>query len=249
MSIALTDTSVVIDTDITTPSRPHGLMSVATEVTTPSPEWIYGGLDVEAICGGVGTSTAFCLTEGQTVADKIPFASEWPHLTPIAVYALHECSSIGKEWASRQDDALKALEIGEQTALEEHFAVDAIAGAEVATTAPSIAEALFAAEDLAGYDSGRVIHLTPSNALRLSEYLSDTDGRLTTKIGTPVVVGLGYVGNLSGVLVTGGVLYSSGETVVSDTVLERPTNLVSVLAEKPYALGYACGATLIGVTP
>ena len=172
-----------------------------------------------------------------------------PHLTPIAVYALHECSSIGKEWASREADALKALEIGEQTALEEFFYGLAAVGAETAPAATSIAEALFAAEDLAGYESGRVIHLTPSNALRLSEYMTVTDGRLTTKIGTPVVVGLGYVGNLDGVLVTGTPLAVEGGTVVTDTVLERPTNLVSVLAEKPYALGYACGATLIDVTP
>ena len=248
MSIALTDTSVVTDTDITTPSRPHGLLSAAHAVQIASPEWIYGGLDVETICGGVGTSTAFCLAEGTPFTDKVPFANEWPHLEPLAVYALHECSSIGKEWASREADALKALEIGEQTALEEHFITTASAAAEVAA-APSIAEALFAAEDLAGYESGRVIHLTPSNALRLSEYMTVTDGRLTTKIGTPVVVGLGYVGNLDGVLVTGTPLAVEGRAIVTDTVLERPTNLVSVLAEKPYALGYACGATLIDVTP
>lgn len=248
MSIAMTDTSVVTDTDITTPSRPHGLLSATHAVQIASPEWIYGGFDVETVCGGVGTSTAFCLPEGQPPTDKAPFANEWPHLTPLAVYALHECSSIGKEWASREADARKALEIGEQTALEEFFYGLAAVGAETAPAAASIAEALFAAEDLAGYEAGRVIHLTPSNALRLSEYLTDTDGRLTTKIGTPVVVGLGYVGNLNGVLVTGTPLAVEGGTVVTDTVLERPTNLVSVLAEKPYALGYACGATLIDVT-
>ena len=45
------------------------------------------------------------------------------------------------------------------------------------------------------------------------------------------------------------VLGLEGETVVTETTLEVRTNLMSVLAEKPWALGYACGATRVTVTP
>lgn len=249
MSIALTDTSATAaPLNVSNPRR-HGLLSVALTLTSSHPSWLYGGIDVETVCGGAGVSTAFCLGAGDPPADKEPFSNEHTTLTPLAVYALHECSSIGKEWNSRLQDAKTALEIGEEAALEDFFIKDAIAGL-APVPAASITEALFAAEDYAGYDAGRVIHLTPSNALRLSEFLEFKDGALTTKIGTPVAIGLGYVGDLdTSVLVTGAVLVASGDVVVTDTVLERPTNLVSVLAEKPYALGHACAGTLFTVTP
>lgn len=249
MSIALTDTSATAaPLNVSNPRR-HGLLSVALTLTASHPSWLYGGLDVETVCGGAGVSTAFCLSVGDPPADKEPFNNQWPTLEPLAVYALHECSSIGKDWNSRLQDAQTALEIGEEAALEAFFAEAAVTDADT-VDATSINEALYAAEDYAGYDAGRVIHLTPSNALRLSEFLEFKDGALTTKIGTPVVIGLGYVGHLdTSVLVTGTVLAASGETVVTDTVLERPSNLVSVLAEKPYALGHACAGTLFTVTP
>lgn len=249
MSIALTDTSVVTDVNLEHEQRPHGLLSVTATLDGGTPQWIYGGTDIEIVCGGIGTTTAFCLGAGTPPVDKVPFSNEWPHLSPLAVYAIHECKSIGKEWGTREEDARTALMIGEQTALEEFF-FDLASTDAVAATATSTVEAFLAAEDLAGYDSGRVIHLTPSNALRLAEYLNVVDGALVTKIGTPVVVGLGYVTGLGNdVLVTGTPLAALGEMFVTETVVERTTNLVSVLAEKPYALGFACGATLITVTP
>lgn len=250
MSTALNDQPVLSTFDLPDAKREHGLLSVLTDISGPDPQWIYSGLDVETICGGVGTSTAFCLGDTEQVEDKAPFANEWPHLSPFAVYALHECSSIGKPRDERASDAMSALLLGEQTALEGRFATLALADDELSTAnAASLEEALFTAEEVPGFDSGRVIHLTPGNALRLSEYLRYDDGRLTTKIGTPVVAGLGYVGPLDGVLVTGTVLGASGEAFTTETILDRFTNLLSVLAEKPWALGYACGATQITATP
>lgn len=249
MSIALTDTSVVIDNDIQPTARPHGLLSVLQTVNAASGHWIYGGFDLEFVCGGAGTTSAFCLSEDVPPVDKTPFSNEWPHLSPLAIYAIHECPSIGKQWATRLEDAKEALLIGRESALETHFAGLAVADATT-QTATDLTEALIAAEEIAGYDAGRVIHLTPGAALRLSDYLGTKDGRMTTKIGTPVVVGLGYVGAIDdSVLVTGIPLGAEGEVVTSETVLNTANNLVSVLAEQPYALGYACGATLITVTP
>lgn len=247
MSTALNDQPVLSAFNLPDATRKHGLLSVLNNVTDSSPQWIYSGLDIETICGGVGTSTAFCLDEEGTVEDKQPFTGDWPHLTPFAVYALHECSSIGKPMGERAADAQHALNLGEQTALEGQFATLALADPDLTTgTGTDLVDALATADALAGYEAGRVIHLNPADVTRLAGkgVLKKNDSGLSTYNGTPVVSGLGYPADL-GVLVTGPVLGASGEMFTTETVLDRLTNLLSVLAEKPWALGYACGATRI----
>lgn len=251
MSTALNDQPVLSTFDLPDATREHGLLSVLTDISGPDPQWIYSGLDVETICGGVGTSTAFCLDDAEQPDEKAPFANEWPHLSPFAVYALHECSSIGKPRDERARDAMSALNLGEQTALEGQFAALALGDPDLqAETATDLVDALATADSLAGYEAGRVIHLNPADVTRLAGkgVLKKNDSGLRTYNGTPVVSGLGYPADL-GVLVTGTVLGASGEAFTTETVLDRLTNLMSVLAEKPWALGYACGATQITTAP
>lgn len=251
MSTALNDQPVLSTFNLPDATREHGLLSVLNHVTDATPQWIYSGLDVEAICGGVGTSTAFCIDDTETPEEKTPFTGEWSHLTPFAVYALHECSSVGKPRDERATDALAALNLGEQTALEGQFATLALNDVDLQSeTATDLVDALATADSLLGYEAGRVIHLNPSDVTRLAGkgVLKKSDSGLRTYNGTPVVSGLGYPSDL-GVLVTGPVLGANGEAFTTETVLERLTNLLSVLAEKPWALGYACGATQITVSP
>lgn len=251
MSTALNDQPVLSAFNLPDATRQHGLLSVLNDVSGPDPQWIYSGLDIETICGGVGVSTAFCINDGTLPEDKQPFTGDWPHLTPFAVYALHECSSIGKPRDERARDAMSALNIGEQTALEGQFADLALSDGELRTeTATDLVDALATVESIAGYEAGRVIHLNPADVTRLAGkgVLNLEDSTLTTYNGTPVVSGLGYPTDL-GVLVTGPALGASGEMFTTETVLDRPTNLMSVLAEKPWALGYACGATRITTAP
>lgn len=252
MSIALNDAPVLSDFNLPDDKREHGILSVLHEVSpSGDPQWIYSGIDLEIVCGGIGRSTAFCIEDAASIEDKVPYSTEWPHLTPFAVYALHECSSIGKPRDERAAEAMHALALGEETALEGEFASLALADADLATeTATDLLDALATADSLAGYEAGRVIHLTPADVTRLASKgaLKKGDSGLRTYNGTPVVSGLGYPADL-GVLVTGPLLGASGEAFTTETVLDRLRNLLSVLAEKPWALGYACGATRITVTP
>lgn len=255
MSIAVNEAPTESDVDLPSASRPSGLLSALHNVTPSHPAWIYSGVDLEVVCDGAGMTLAFCSTLDGQVPDKEPFTGQWVHLNPMAVYALHECSSIGKPADRRAADATAALELGEQTALETFFAARALASEEAEWgSAATLIEALASAEDLTGFESGKVIHLTPGAVTLLASKgaIKKNDSGLFTYNGTTIVSGLGYVaaglGN-SSLLVTGPVLGVSGEAFTTETVLDRPTNLLSVLAEKPWALGYACGAHLIEVSP
>lgn len=252
MTIALNDAITTGDVDLSHGVRPNSLLAHMNPVSASHPSWLYSGADLEVVCGGVGTTTAFCLPRDAGIEDKTPFTGTWTSLSPLAVYALHECSAIGSPQDERASKAQQALSIGEQTAIEQQFAdlvtenTDTVAG-----TAASLLEALATAEATLGYDLERLIHLNAGDVVRLSAQGAlriDGNGVLQTFNGTRVVSGVGYPTDL-GVLVTGPVLGIEGETVVTETTLEVRTNLMSVLAEKPWALGYACGAHRITVTP
>lgn len=147
----------------------------------------------------------------------------------------------------------RLLEV-EQFGVERQLWADLAADVtEVATG--SLIEGLALVEQMLveAYPATGIIHMNRYSAIRLGDQLVVEGGRLTTRLGTPVVAGAGY-GAVTGADPTTVSIYGTGPLVLRRGLVDEvsvPTpesNDVAVLASRTYVVGWDCAAVGSTVT-
>lgn len=168
---------------------------------------------------------------------------------PFTVYAPYQCSPVGQQIAEAQAAATRWLLGGEQMAAEQHVwgifeNDDPFDVAVVASWTAAIA--LLEAEAGTALAGQGVLHLSRENAVyALAEgALTVSNGRLQTKLGTPVVAGAGYAGESvsNGVVLTGQLGGYRSEVIdyshQPGDLLDRKQNVLHGLASRDYVIGW-----------
>lgn len=242
----LTDTRIFIDTTVEDRDRPHGLLSAAHPISNIDERFMFGGVTYNGVCADPAKTTAVCV---ETPTAKEATGPVFVDLEAFILYGLYSCKAIGSDDHAQRSVAL--LEAGEQTTVEAQFADRMLADAGTTTgTATDLVEALATAEDTWQQGVQPVIHTTPGNVVRLSAQgvLSLEGGVLRTYNGTPVVSGAGYVGKGFDLAVTGTIRYTMGSITTVEPQIDRSTNEMFALAERPWAIGHDCNAYVYSIS-
>lgn len=251
-------TTVLSETDLPTrQSHRFGLKAVATEALANNRDLI-APLEWQESCGtNVRVAPDNCdpLLEPEDRV-KQPFAlDDGAGLTPFALYALHECSAIGNSLPERQGFAMDELDLGEWHQIERTLATVITAGTAISAPVAGAKAAL--ARILMAWDMPvePTVHVTPNVAVALEgQYEKAMSGqRLDLKVtGSPFAVGFGYDVGLAAdegwIMLTGPVFVRRGQAMASEPTLNMAANSVLALAERPYSIGYRCGAIFVKVT-
>lgn len=273
--MALTPPLIINAPEVT--PRVFGLFSVVAFPATPAdPHWQGGGILWQggACIGGVrGIGAWDCAeAEGEQPAVGLPkdLDSEISEGsgTPFTLYAPFACSPVGTSPQDAQDAASRTLLAGEEAAAENAFwtgdlgNVPNLSGANGYAAPTDLGafdaphEALAAVEaGLAATIVGRgVIHVPVRLAaiLLAKGGLRAAQGKVTTDLGTPVVVGAGYPDVLQ-IVGTPEIVGLRSEVFISSHVagdlFDRGTNTMHAIAERSYVLGMAdCGLVSATVT-
>ena len=208
-------------------------------------------------CGGVvSTTDDECLSgESQAALTLIDACLTGGTANRHTVYSFVRQSildSLGQdpEYVSSPDSAFA---YAEAPAVESIFWSEAMTDAGVSIVATSLLGALAEVEqELAeNYNGLGVIHLTPRAAVLLGDDgLVRPSGVLTTRTGTPVVIGAGYDGTDGlAVLGTGApVLFRAG-TPQQVEAHDRDNNSETTLIQRSWLIGYDCFAVSATYTP
>jgi hypothetical protein len=239
---------------------PYGLFSVVPFRDGSGDRWAAGvewDLDSPAADGGIGGLGPLLASQddmfgfpkkleanggGTAIAD------------PFTVYGYFTCNPIGVGFDEAQRRATLNLNTFEEARVEQALwtgdlantpnfagangvdAPDAIGSFEDVNEAISRADAWLAKR----YGSQGVIHLSKAQAA-LSGFgvLSASGGRLTTKLGTPVVAGAGYGDDA--VIATPAVFGYRSEVIEAGGAqanFDRSTNTMTAIAERNYLIGF-----------
>lgn len=236
------------------PSTPaaYGLLSAA--VVTESTGRVGFGFEYEPdFCGPARATVAACQTGASKVVDE---GKDLVVGEPFTVYSLHSCKAVAFGDAAQR--AQRALTTGEGRAVEEWFAARLAAEAVSIGAWTGVDKALAALEHYIHCNYGGVgtIHMDRAHASLLfskGDALDTSGTRLTTGLGNIVSAGcyddtdpLGP----STMYATGTVLLQRGSVFSPpDPLLDKATNDLFALAERPYAGGWECFAVSVGVTP
>lgn len=221
--------------------------------------------DVSVLAGGSTTGSTVGLPKTLTSnTGGVGVASQF------TVYGHFQCSPVGYSQADAQDRATAHLLAREEARVEQAFwtgdlgnfpaladpaAVDVTVGA-----LSSVGQAIGALEDWLGvnYGSLGVIHMTrgAATAAAATGLIAVSGGRLSTRLGTPVVAGAGYPGSSpAGVAPAEGTSWIYGSPALfgyrSDVfdssarpgdLFDRTQNNLFAVAERSYLLGFdPCG--------
>jgi len=232
-------------------------------VTVDGPNGYYASLGGVVVTNGAATgpftTTAYDTSPATKVVDT---GRELVEVEPFAVYRLHQCQAVGG-LADAETRATRAFELAEGRAVEEWFARflstnPAAVDLTPASGAVHPANGLALLEGVAADDYGGVpvIHasrglVTILDGLNLVERQG---GHIETILGSLVAAGGGYSEALVGpngeatdpgaawLYVTGRVFVWRGAVLTTEPVLDLspPTNVFSILAERPYLVATEC---------
>lgn len=195
---------------------------------------------------------------------------------PFVVMTSYTCGSIGFSFDEVKQRVMTRMDLRAQRAVEKRIwqgstgALGTIPGlfanATVLGAASCVTEAVEMLEQQAADAAlvSPIIHARPGMSAHLSQghLIEHGPGRIKaqTVLGTPVVLGQGYSGvgptgqsvdtTTEWMYLTGRVLIWAGDTWVSDPGygLNRTTNQMNVIAERPYAVAIQCGIWAVSVT-
>lgn len=257
------------------PPRPYGLFDVAMgPMPFPRPESIGGGVQyVPNIC----EDDFFLINmDCPPVTGTKTFSGvEFPISgAPFTVMTSYTCGSIGFSFEEVEQRVRTRMMLQEQKAVEKRLwtgssgALGTITGlfanAPVLGAAACATEAIEMLEQQAA-DQGLaapIIHARPGMSAHLAQAHQTVQvGRQKqTYLGTPISFGYGYAGtgptgqttdtNTEWMYLTGRVAIWQGDVWVSNPGwgINRATNQISVLAERPYAVAIECGVWAVSVT-
>lgn len=258
------------------PPRPYGLFDVAMgPMPFPRPESIGGGVQyVPNVC----EDDFFLINmDCPPITGTKTFSGvEFPISgAPFTVMTSYTCGSIGFSFDEVEQRVRTRMMLQEQKAVEKRLwsgssgALGTITGlfanAPVLGAAACVTEALEMLEQQAA-DQGLVapiIHARSGMAAHFAQgHLVEKVGRqrVTSSLGTPISFGYGYAGtgptgqttdtNTEWMYLTGRVAIWQGDVWVSNPGwgINRSTNQISVLAERPYAVAIECGVWAVSVT-
>jgi hypothetical protein len=227
----------------------YGLFSVAqprtTELTTSGadPHWRNGITFVSQSCGPVRVTQEPCVDDADPELDPDERCSI-AEFKPFTVYAFNDDSIPGFTLEQHQSHAVDRLLHSEQYAVEgvlwgnmgdESDACTDITGSPAYVGLAAAEKAL-----IDSYRGAGVLHMDRATATVLCDHLYADGQTLRTKLGTPVVVGGGYVDS--------GVIYTTGPLVVyrgavdtRQAAIDKARNKVSYIAQRDYVVGWDCG--------
>jgi hypothetical protein len=240
----------------------YGLFSVAqprqTELTEigADPHWRNGITWVSQACGDAKITQEFCVQEADPalVADDLCSIAQFD---PFTVYAYNNDSLVGFSLAEHEGNAVARLLNGEQFASEVQLwemMTEAVESCEDYTTVPAFGGLGAIEQELAAAYGGQgVLHMNRATATALCDNLYADGQIMRTKLGTPVVVGGGYgtvapAGpGLGEIYATGPVIIYRGEVDTRQNAINKPTNNVSIVAQRDYVLGWDCNVVCVTV--
>lgn len=207
-------------------------------------------------CGG-GTSTASdrCLDNTSVEAMWVMDAClEMGTADRVTIYTGLRRSIADSLGGDLVPDPQSIFAHAEAPAVEGAFWDAAYAGAAATDPAESLLDALSLVEqDLAeNYAGLGVIHVSPRVAVLLGDALVSSSGQLTTRIGTPVVIGAGY-GGLSGgglsIIGTGMPYLAKASEPTRVESYNTATNDQIMYFQRTWLVGYDCHSVISTYTP
>jgi hypothetical protein len=175
--------------------------------------------------------------------------------TPFVVYGHDSCNIIGTSFEESQQYATDHLLAREEARAEQAlwtgdlgnipnfvgangFPAPVTAGSHATAPAALAAVEQGIAEE---YGSLGTIHLSRRTASLLRDYLEASNGRLYTRLGTPVVAGAGYP-DVQEIVGTPALVGWRGEAFTSSNrpgdLLDRAQNIIYAVAEREYVIGF-----------
>lgn len=176
-------------------------------------------------------------------------------LAPLTVYSSVRCSAVGMPQEDAERRATARLLVREEAAVERalwtgdpSLGKGLAAAAKPLTGTLSMEEAVDALEYYASRHGHRpVLHMSRRTASALTrrkalESPGSTFLRLTTRLGSPVVAGVGYP-DVSTIVATGPLVAYRGPVLTSSSrdgdLLDRAKNNQHAVAERQYVVGFA----------
>lgn len=207
-------------------------------------------------CAEVKVTTSDCLVDGVNESDSGTLKLEDDYcftaeFAPFTVYAFNNDDIPGHTLAQHEANAIARLVNDEQRAVEAHVWAEILAAAGAATdyTAATAQQGLgmLEAQWANTYGSTPTVHLPVAAATVLAHYLYREGGRMFTLLGTPVVIGGGYVTATDSpieatIAITGPMVMYRSEINTQANAVAKATNQVSIIAERDYVVGWDCNA-------
>ena len=242
----------------------YGLFSVveprtsAIEGVTIDEHWRIGVQWQSQSCGEIKATTGPC------IVDEIPALTPDGQLCsileydPFTLYAYNDDAIPGHTLAEHEANAITRLTKGEQYGAELYLWQQMVtaAGAASDATAYPIHIGLGLAEQAISetYEAQGVLHMSRLTAMACAPFLKVEGGRMLTALGTPVVVGAGYVSgsstatDLGTILATGPLVMYRGDIDTRENAVNKAINSVSIIAQRDYVIGWDCSALAVDVS-
>lgn len=240
---------------------PYSLLALIgyDETPTTSDHWV-NGLIWDSWCSAPASATLSGIEHLCPDPSTIePNGNGWPtsEASAFSLYALEDCSPVGRSLAEAQERARERLSRHEAEVLEQAIA-EGLYGADpyllqipVSEAAGSLVEAIgIVEENILRLTGGLgVIHLRHRDALAaMGQQVLTVDplsGILSTALGSRVVAGVGY-GALAGRVVGTSALVARRSplheiTEAGDALFDHEVNTRYVAAERSYLVGWDCG--------
>lgn len=229
--------------------RRFGLLDAITPVTPASPHWRVGVTwEGSAGCGATTSTTSDACLTGATPDPLVLTGGCRTRRSAVAftVYSRQRRTLLD------EDTTVEAFDAAEARAVEAEFYAAVLADAglvDLGDAWPSLAVALATVEQGIAdrYNGLGLIHVSARDASLLGDLLVSTDGGLYTRLGTPVVVGIGYEADDTTSLIvgTGAVLLMRGES--EPVSVDAPsTNDTETLVQRTWVAGWDCFAVSAG---
>lgn len=246
--------------DVTAPPftlPPYGLFSVVPFTTPADPHWQAGIQWNDWNCLFAAESGDLCIAGISTAMTSQGRCPTYSNTKPFTVY-VEMLSGLSDSIVA---DTARVLTQSEQATAEAHlwdeFRAAAAWSAPIASA--DYLEALAAVEMQLRRTSASlgVIHMTPYAAAMLSKELFPSGSRLTTRLGTPVVVGSGYgvtrahdAAEAPYIVGTGPMIAMRSSTFDSFGWSEEINDQVN-LTQRTYVIGWDCAvvAAYVGTPP
>lgn len=235
----------------TTPYR-FGLFSVVAPAADADTAWEGLGLQWRSMaCALPRVTYDPCIVD-----DVDPLAADTyctiPQFQPFTVYQ-QTGDTLRNTSRSVDETRARLLEV-EQFGVERQL-WDDMASVVTEVSTGSLIEGLALVEQMLveAYPATGIIHMNRYSAIRLGDQLVVEGGRLTTRLGTPVVAGGGY-GAVAGADPSTAAIYGTGPIVLRRGLVDTATvptpesNDVASLAFRTYVVGWDCAAVGSTVT-
>lgn len=241
----------------------YGLFSVveprtaAIEGVTIDEHWRLGVQWQSQSCGEIKATTGPCIADERLTLDPDELCSVLQY-DPFTLYAYNNDAIPGHTLAEHEANAITRLTKGEQYGAEEYLWQQLIsaAGAASDATAYPIHIGLGLAEQLISetYEAQGVLHMSRLTAMACAPFMKVEGGRMLTALGTPVVIGAGYVSgsstatDLGTIIATGPMVMYRGDIDTRENAVNKAINSVSIIAQRDYVIGWDCSALAVDVS-